>query len=136
MAGMLDEVATYLATQMAGFEEDTNLFKSKMPELVDVCMAIFAHPGRPSLIGFGVTDGVQYERPGLAVWTRGTAGDYDTPRDSAHTARQELAKVQGMTLSGTVYHMIIPQQSPGILERDKNDRVVMFFNCAVEKEPS
>ncbi len=135
MAGMLDEVATYLATQMT-LVQGTNLFKGKVPEIADVCMILFATGGRASLVGFGVTTGVKYERPGLAVWTRGTAGDYDTPRDSAHTARQELTKVQAMSLSGTLYHMIIPLQSPFILERDKNDRVVMAFNCAVEKEPS
>ena len=136
MAGMLTEVGTYLAAQLT-LTKATDLFEGIMPPSPDACLSINDFPGAASTLGFGVTTGVQLENPGLQVLTRGEAGDYDTPRNQAHNARQALAKVQGMTLSGTDYELIIPQQSPFILDRDDDDeRIVFAFNCRVRKEPS
>ena len=136
MAGMLDEVGTYLATQLTLLKA-TTLFEGIMPDDHDECLAVLDGASSASTLGFGVTTGVQYENPGLMIWCRGKAGDFDTPRDQAHLARQALAKVQATELSGTLYHFIIPMQSPFIIARDESDkRVVFAFNCRVRKEPS
>lgn len=135
MAGLVQEVGTYLASQLS-LTRGTNLFEGIMPETPNACLAVLTYAGGPSELGFGVTTGVQYEQPGLAIWCRGEPNDYTTPRDQAHSARQALAKVQATSLSGTLYHYIIPLQSPFVLETDENERRVLAFNCRVKKEPS
>lgn len=135
MAGVLSEVGTYLATQLT-LTRGTDLFEGVMPPGPDACLAVLDGAGSASTLGFGVTSGIQYENPTIIIWTRGKAGDYDTPRDQAHLARQALAKVQAMELSSTLYHFIIPMQTPFVLTRDADERVVMAFNCRIRKEPS
>jgi hypothetical protein len=136
MAGMESEVGTYLAAAGLGLTRGTNLFEGILPETPNTAVSLHQYGGDQSLLGFGVTTGVQYERPRLQVFVRGEPGEFTTARDLAHDIRQALAKVQATDLSGTGYHLVIPMQSPQILERDKNERLVFVFNCRVEKEPS
>ena len=134
---LLTEVGTYLAAQLT-LVRGTTLFEGTLPDRPDVCLAVRdLGGGGPSTLGFGVTTGVQYENPHIQIVVRGKAQDRTTPQATAHLARQALAKVQAMTLTSTLYHFIIPMQSPFLLVVDKADeRPVYAFNCRVRKEPS
>ncbi len=140
MAGMLSEIGTRLAAASGlsySLTKATNLFEGTQPPAPNVCVSLLDYEGGPSFLGFGVTDGLRGESPRLAVWCRGEPRDYDGPRNQCHTIRQNLAQVQAATLSNTFYHLIIPMQSPFLLERDKNERITMACNFIItEKEPS
>jgi hypothetical protein len=136
---ILDEIAAYLSN-VSGLSGVT-IVKGLMPATPDVVLSLHEYGGSPPIQGFGVP-GIQHEMPGVQVRVRGprpgTGGshEYTTPRTVMETAYQALSQIQGATLSGTFYLMAHPQQSPFILERDENARVVFAVNVLFEKELS
>ena len=128
-----DEIAAYLAT----VSPSLGLIKvGPLPATPDVCIAVGGYGGAPPTHGFG-TLGIQYEEPGVQLLVRGAPHDSVEPEARAQRVYQAMAKIQGMTLSGTKYLMVRPQQSPFELKRDDQDtRVVFAANFLCEKEPS
>jgi hypothetical protein len=135
VATLLDEVATYIAANVAGHTLGTNFFKGLLPDTPDLATAIYEYGGGPGNLGFG-TPGLKDELSGLQVVTRGAAGDYTNPRARIEAVYKQLPRVQGTTLSGAYYRMIRPQQSPFIMEIDAANRKKFVCNFLVEKELS
>ncbi len=130
----LSEIGDYLATELSA-TLGTDLFLGFMPESPDACTAIYEYAGVPPQTGFGFA-GIQHEQPGVQVVCRGEADDYTTPQAVAQVAYRKLAEVQGDTLGSTPYLMISPRQSPFVLRRDDQRRVLIVFNAIAEKELS
>lgn len=133
---ILDDLGTYLAESGVGIlEPDTgaNMFRGIMPNAPDACIAIFETPGAfPDAI-LESTDGAKYERPHIAVWSRGTRGDYAAARQVSQNVYDALKKIVNMTLGGKSYLQVTPLQPPFLLERDDEDRVIIAFNAEVLK---
>jgi len=130
----LDELGAYLATEMT-LVVGTTIFLGSLPPKPDVCLAIRETGGSPPTGGLGTT-GIQYEFPSVQIVVRGAPDDYETPRTTAETAYRKLAEIEAESLSSTAYLMAMPLQSPFFLQQDKNDRLLIAFNAAIEKEPS
>lgn len=133
---LLAEVGMHLASLGLGTVA-TSIFLGHMPDAPSVCCSLHEYGGAPAELGFGVA-GVQFEHPGLQVRFRGEPRDYEAPRANAESAYRGLAAVQAQTLGspGTYYHLVVPQQSPYLLERDGQERCVIACNFLVTKVPS
>jgi hypothetical protein len=125
-------VALFIANDLGTAE---NLFTNRMPETPSTCGVIYDTAGLEPQPGFGVV-GIQHERPGIQVRFRGEKRDSATPYASAQAAYRLLIESWGTELSGTQYLTLTPSQSPYILERDANNRVIWVFNALLEKELS
>lgn len=129
---LLDELATYV--EGAGV---TNVFKGVLPESPDACVALLETGGLPSRHTMSGGPGSAItERPGVQVLVRGAARDYQEPRTRARTVFNRLDGTANTDLSGVRYLSIFAEQSPFLVDRDANERVVIGFNCLVEKVPS
>lgn len=132
----LDELGTYLegqgiAAQAEG--SDPRLMLGSRPDYPDNVLVLSEYPGL----------GPEYsqqsfmpvaENPSIQVVTR--ANRYEDAALLANRAWQKLATVTNQTLSGVYYRSIRPKGSPAFMGRDTNDRVLIYFNVAVEKEVS
>jgi len=127
----LDEIATYLSS-VTGLTAVT-MKKGSLPASPDVAMSVNEYAAGAADHGFG-TPGIKYDHPGLQVVCRGVANDYVGPRAMLDLACDALAKVQAMTLSGTLYTMVTPAGIPAPLMRDENQRVVFVCNFTVERQ--
>lgn len=135
---VLDEIGKYLEDEGVG-TVGTDLFLGFLPDTPAACVALQEYSASPPSPGFGVP-GIQHETPGVQVLARGTPEDYDGPRAKAEAAYKALAKVQGQTLtsaaSSAAYLMVLAQQSPFVLDRDAEMRVIFAANFLCEKELS
>ena len=132
---VLDDIAARIATAISG-TVGTDVFKGRLPNEPNVCVAVFEYGGRASEHGFGVVTKVQHEHPSVQVLVRGEPQDYETPRATADAIRNSLAQVQATLLNGVLYLMITPLQSPFLFRRDENERVIIACNYSCDKEPS
>lgn len=129
----LDEVVTYLDTQLAAYTAGTNLFAGELPQDPAACIVVYETAGLSPSYGFGQAQ-PNYRTPGLQVVVRGAAHDISGPRAVAELAWKALAAIQAQTLSGTFYHWINPTQEPFPLRRDESNRQLFAFNCLCERE--
>jgi len=133
----LSEISVRLAANVAGLTAGTNLWRSISPNDPDASVSLFEYDGGLApVLGLGETGGVKWENVSLRVEVRGAPRDYTTPRATAELIYNDLAKVQGSTLSSTIYHIIQPLQSPFLLEVDKKERPIFAINFRCEKERS
>lgn len=117
-------------------ESQKTLFINAIPASPAVCGAVYESGGSAPDLGFGVP-GIQHEHPTAQIRFRGASGDSDGPRVKAQTAYRLCAQQQAKTLSGTVYLLLRPLQSPfrdG--PPDKNGCVEWLFNVIADKELS
>jgi hypothetical protein len=135
VATVIDELAAYVAANVAGHTLGTNFFKGLLPDTPDLATALYEYGGSPADLGFG-TPGMKSENPSVQVVTRGAPGDYTTPRARIEAVYKQLARVQGQTLSGAYYRIIRPMQSPFPLEIDAANRKKFVVNFTIEKEMS
>lgn len=140
MSAAADEIATKLIALGVGTALATDVFIDKLPDQTEdddtlfVCVSN-SGGGPPGHVMGSAT--IYIERPNFQIRVRGDRYDSETPGTAAQTAFEGLAQVIATTLTGSdtsaFYHWIRPLQSPFILERDAQDRVVWAFNVAVEK---
>ena len=78
----------------------------------------------------------KHEHPSIQLMVRGVPDDYETPRLVIERAYHEMAKIQGMTLSGVNYLFVRPKQAPFLMARDDSKRIRFAVNFSVDKEPS
>jgi hypothetical protein len=135
MASVLTEVVNYLATELS-LTAGTNIFETILPDTPDAVVAVEETGGAAPERQFGSTAPI-FEFPTIRVMCRATANDYNTPRAQAKTAWEKLLEITPQsTLGSTAYQFVTPMQSPFELGRDSKDRVVIGFNCIVQKDPS
>jgi hypothetical protein len=136
MANVLDDLATHIAANTS-FVVDTSLFKGSFPDTPDTCITLVEIIGdepietmSPSLGGFRI------ERPTIQVVSRAGSNDYKTARDNAETVYKKVHNIVETDLSGTRYHLVEALQPPYNIDRDKNGRWWVGFNCNVMKAPN
>ena len=130
---MLEEIGTYLAAESMG-TLGTDLFLGEMPDAPDTCTAVHEYAGMQPVHFMGVTRGAAiWEQPRFQVMCRAKA--YATARSKAKDAFNKLDGHSG-TLSGTEYGYIRALQSPFLVQKDANDRVLIACNFEVAKRPS
>ena len=134
MATVAEEIADKLATLGMG-TVGTDIFIGVYPEKPDVLTAVFETGGSAPEFGFSDA-GLKYEHPSVQIVCRGARGDYEGPRTLINIAYLGLPAVQGMNLGSTYYHMIKPIQSPTVMRRDDDARVLFVFNVTCDKVPS
>lgn len=133
---VLDELATQAATAGIG-TVGTTIFKGILPDTPDACVALIETGGMES--GHTMSGGAgsaSIERPTVEVIARGAPGDYATPRTKAKDAFNALDGITNTTLSSVRYFSVRAIQSPFLIGRDANDRVLIGFNLQIEKVPS
>lgn len=132
MSSTLQEIAAFLqaAPQSLG-----PVYIGFMPDNPAVAGVVYEYGGLAPDGGFGV-GGVAYETPAVQVVFRGLPGDYMGPRTKAEVAYRAMAALQPGTLSGTMYLLVRPQQSPFLLQRDNTSRVYIACNFLCQKELS
>lgn len=130
----LDDVATFVASA-ASLTIGTTLFKGTMPATPETCTAIYEYSGLPPDHVFGST-AIACEYPRLQIVCRGPKDDYQTPRATAETIYRALAAARNQTLTSTRYQHLSPLQSPFLMGRDANARILVGFNVDCAKELS
>lgn len=133
----LTEIATYLQTQGEG-TIGTDLFaSSRIPDTPDAVVVLVDTEGFEPDMGFGAA-GVRFQQAGLQVIVRGAPSDYTTPEAKALSVFNTILAIPCPTsLSGTVYNLIMPQQSkPVPFDEDEKLRRLFSSNFVIHKEPS
>jgi len=129
---LLDEIEAYLDTLGT---ITYPIRKGFLPTDIDAVMVLREVGGIAAELGFGFA-GIYLEHPLLQVEVRGPANDYVAPRAQIELAYQALPKLQATTLTGTLYHLAVPRQSPFLMYIDEKRRPVIGFTVDVTKEPS
>ena len=132
---ILDDVATYLATNSTRLTVGVNLTKSFMPDNPDTVTTLFETGGFGPLNTFTTGGGARvYEQPGLMIHSRST--DYQTVRlvmEDVFTILDGIGNTTLPTATGIRYGSVDAVQSPFLINRDQNDRFVMSINFDVMK---
>lgn len=125
MTALLDDLAVLLQAEGIGTVA-TDLFKGRMPDAPDTCLAIRALPGQAPLF---THDGFTYQRPRVQVLARGAT--YAAAEAKAADAFRVLSRITNGGLAGRPILRVEPVQSPFELDHDENDRVLYVFNADV-----
>jgi len=129
---LLEEIVTYMAANAMGTLE-VNLFKGSMPDTPDVCTSVNDYGGAAPNHAFGVP-GLFDEMPGIQVLARALTRTAAAAR--IDLVYKGLPKIQGITLSGTLYRIVNAVQTPFKREVDSKNRVIYAVNFLAEKEMS
>ncbi len=132
---ILDDVATYLATNSTRLTVGVNLTKGYMPATPATVTTIFETGGLPPVNQFSTGGNFRiFEQPGLMVHSRST--DYQTARlvaEDVFTILDGVANEGIPTSTGVHYAGIDAVQSPFDLGQDSNDRHLLSVNFNVIK---
>lgn len=132
---VLDELATYLVAQGAVTAAET--FRGVLPDTPDVAVALIETGGDATEHTMtGGAGSAKVEHPTVQVIARGAARDYETPRTKAKSVFDKLDGLSNTDLSAVRYFSIFAIQSPFLIARDENERVLIGFNVAIAKVPS
>lgn len=138
MANTLDDLTTYLASQMStSWVAGTNIFAGRIPNSPDTCIALIEILGfEPPAETFGASGSFNIERPQIQVVSRAGQKDYQVARTNAETAYQSLRSKYGTlsTSSGVNYHLLAIRSSPHYEGEDENSRHIITFTVDVWKD--
>lgn len=127
---LLDDIADLLST---GGISGT-VYKGWMPDAGTTAVAVYETGGQRSVHAMGAEPGqAVVERPRVQVVTRAAGDDYQTARNAANNAFRLLDGVRERTINGTRYLWICAVQSPFLMGRDANQRVLIAANFDVMK---
>lgn len=135
----LAELGDYLEAQGVGSQNTATvsptarIMLGSRPDYPDKVLVLAEYPGGPPEYSQDVDLPVA-ERPAVQVVARDIT--YDGASALAHAAWRALSRINNQTLTGTYYRSVRPNNSPGIMGTDTNDRPMVFFNLSIEKEPS
>lgn len=126
--GMVEDVATYLDTNSTRFTLGTNLFLNYLPSEPNRAASIIETAGLPPARVFGSTS-VAWEQGRVQLACRSTSSA--TARADVDAAFTVLEGVQNQTLTSNLFLRVSAAQSPFLLERDAQNRVVFAVNFDV-----
>lgn len=129
---LLDDIGTYLQTEVGSLTLGTNLFLGRLPDDPDTCVSVYEYGGDAPVNTMGSDAMPPVEQPRIQLLTR--AAGYSSARTLALSCWTAIESVLNESLSGTRYHRITANQSPFPLERDSQDRVLFAQNFRVQKE--
>ncbi len=123
---MVEELGVFLAAQSTRFTLGTNLTLDLMPDEPDTATAITEHGGAEPDYVFA-NDLPVNENARVAVTCRSTSST--KARADAGAAWVALGKIENETLSSVSWLRCKPIQSPFLLRRDEQGRVIYQFNA-------
>jgi hypothetical protein len=121
---MIEDVGEYLDAQSTRFNLGVATFLNSLPSEPNRAHGLFETPGLPPVRAFGST-GPSWERGRVQVQCRSTSSV--TARADIDAAFVLLEGVQNQTIQSNTFLRVSAAQSPFLLERDKQGRVV--FGC-------
>lgn len=129
MSTLLD-IATYLDSQQASLTLGTNLFLGRMPDSPDACVALYEYGGSApdNTMGGGLP---VLQNPSVQIAVREVL--YASAESLINLCWGTLESIIDMSLSGTRYNRVTAIQSPFVLERDSQDRVIFVQNFNVTR---
>jgi len=127
----LDDIGTYLASQVGSLTLGTNLFLGRLPDDPDTCVALYEYGGETPVSTMGGDAMPPVEQPRIQVNVR--APGYPSAHTLALSVWTALEAILNETLTSTRYHRVAAIQSPFPLERDSADRVIFAQNYRVQK---
>lgn len=131
------EIATLLATGMAGYVVNTNLFYDMAPADPDAMLAVLPYGGLPDEPNLGTGGTVtRLETVRFQLVSRGAREDSQTPQLKLLQARVILVAVLNTTLSGVKYVGIEALSPVAHVAQDPNLRYEWSENFQAIKEPS
>lgn len=131
---LLADLCDYLTSQ-AGFVQGTDLFYGVMPPDPDTAVALYETGGLSPVRGMGNTAGDHaVERPRVEAVSR--AESYSVARANAQRVFLKLDGMPAVTLNGVRYKFAQAVQSPFLMGRDAQERVLVACNYDVIKEAS
>jgi hypothetical protein len=131
----LDEVGSYVGTNVGSLTLGTNLFIGMMPDTPTICAAIFETASMaPDFTMNGSDAEPVLENPRIMLYVRHSS--YSTGRSLIDTIWKQMQNVSNESLSSVTYLRIQGLGSPEFLERDKNFNVMFRANFQVMKELS
>ena len=128
----LDDIGTYLASQVGSLTLGTNLFLGRLPDTPDTCVALYEYGGETPVSTMGGDAMPPVEQPRIQVNVR--APGYSSSNTLALSVWTALEGILNETLTATRYHRVAAIQSPFPLERDSADRVIFAQNFRVQRE--
>ena len=128
----LDDIGTYLASQVGSLTLGTNLFLGRLPDTPDTCVALYEYGGETPVSTMGGDAIPPVEQPRIQVNVR--APGYSSANTLALSVWAALEGILNETLTATRYHRVAAIQSPFPLERDSADRVIFAQNFRVQRE--
>lgn len=130
---LLDDMADLISSGGAG-TVGTTIFKGLLPDLPDACLAVYESGGFPPVHTMNAGPGTAVvERPRVQVVCRAARDDYQTARTKAHDVMKLLDGLGERAINGTTYKWMIAAQSPFLMGRDENGRVLIAQNFDVVK---
>lgn len=127
MADLLDEIGAYLVSQGRG-TLGTNLFLGYLPNTPSTLIAVYEYAGRAPTQTLKATTPV--ENPRIQVVCRNAS--YASAKTTARSVWNDL-NVGSTILSGSQYLAITPLQSPFLLKRDSDERVLIAANFEAQR---
>ncbi len=125
--GLVEEIATHLDSESTRFTAGTNLFGNGKVLEPNTATWVIEYPGGAATDTFA-GDLPKYEDARVAITCRSTSSA--TARANAHAAWVAVSKIANETLSGKSWLRAKPLQSPFLLDRDEQNRVMFQFNVA------
>lgn len=129
---VLDELGWLLDNREVA-KLDVSLFLGVRPETPDDCLTVYEYPGGPPEY---VQNKIGPNRERVQIQVVGRGRDYPIVRMLVKRAWDTLSAINGATIQGTRYQSVMANNSPGLIGRDSNDRLLIAFNASVEKEIS
>lgn len=131
---LLDDLSDYLSSA-GGYTPGTNLFIGTAPPKPDTAVTIYETGGLGTVHAFNGSAGqAVVEQPRVQVVSR--AASYPTARANAQDAFLLLDGLPTRSINGVSYHWAEALQSPFLMGRDEDDRVLIAFNVQIFKEMS
>jgi hypothetical protein len=126
----LVDIATYLDAQQASLTLGTNLFLGRMPDSPDTCVVLYEYGGSApdNTMGGGLP---VLQNPSVQIAVRAVL--YASAESLINLCWGTLEGIVNMSLSGTRYNRVTAIQSPFVLERDSQDRVIFVQNFNVTR---
>jgi len=126
----LVDLATYLDTQQVSLVLGTNLFLGRMPDTPDECVVLYEYGGSApdNTMGAGLP---VLQNPAVQIAVRAVL--YASAETLINLCWITLEGITDMSLSGTRYNRVTAIQSPFLLERDSQDRVIFVQNFNVTR---
>ena len=126
---LLDDLGSYLDTQVASLTLGTNLFLGRLPDSPDSAVALYEYAGEIPVSVMGGDALPILKRPRIQVLSR--ASTYSASRSQAITVWLVLEGILDQTINGTLYQRVEALQSVFPLERDTHERSVFVQNYRI-----
>lgn len=128
--GLVEELGTFVDTASTRFTVGTNLFLNALPDEPGTATALIEYAGgEPEFVFAGELPVNENAR--VQVSCRSTSST--KARANANAAWVAVSGIANESLSGKSWLRAKPIQSPFLLKRDEQNRIVFAFNCDIAR---